>query len=67
MRAKLPGEAYIGGLWPAIWMLGNMVCGVVWLVGWGLVWSGLVWSHFGLRSQRTKRRRCDACVGTFGQ
>merc|ERR1719183_3017231 len=24
VRAKLPGEAYIGGLWPAIWMLGNM-------------------------------------------
>jgi len=24
VRAKLPGEAHIGGLWPAIWLLGNL-------------------------------------------
>ena len=24
VRAKLPGEAYIGGLWPAMWLMGNL-------------------------------------------
>ena len=24
VRAKLPGEAFVGGLWPAIWLLGNL-------------------------------------------
>jgi len=24
ISAKLPGDAYIGGLWPAMWMLGNL-------------------------------------------
>lgn len=24
VRAKLPGNAYTGGLWPAIWLLGNL-------------------------------------------
>lgn len=24
ISAKLPGEAYIGGLWPAMWLLGNL-------------------------------------------
>ena len=24
IRAKLPGKAYVGGLWPAMWLLGNL-------------------------------------------
>lgn len=24
VRAKLPGNAFVGGLWPAVWMMGNL-------------------------------------------
>lgn len=57
IKAKLPGYAHIGGLWPAMWLLGNLARGT-YVGSSNNVWP---WSYDKCDRTKQSRQRFSAC------
>ena len=57
IRAKLPGEAHVGGLWPALWLMGNLARST-YVASSDYMWP---WSYDKCSSENQKKQEINAC------